>query len=445
MGYIKRYFYVNEVWKSVITVWIVAFKLNYSIIKGIDQGMKTDPKKIFIRDFDYPLTHDRIAEFPVEKRDQSRLLVYREGTCIDDHFYNIHQHLPENATLVVNNTRVIEARVLFQKQTGGVIEIFCLEPHGQHMEKSLASPSPVQWQCMIGGASKWKPGQVLEKKIRIAGEEATVMARFIAREPDHFLIEFSWEPFHFSFSEILHASGAIPLPPYIKRQATSYDAERYQTIFGKNEGSVAAPTSALHFTPEVFTKLDQKGIEVENITLHVGAGTFKPVKTETVADHVMHGEPFSIQLESLKKIAASRYIIAVGTTTLRTLESLYWIGVKFIHTKKEDYQLKQWEVYELEEKYPSIAAQEVFDFLIRWMERNQVNEMHCNTSLIIMPGYRFNIPHALITNFHQPQSTLLLLVSAFIGKEWKRVYQHALENNYRFLSYGDSSLLWKKD
>lgn len=405
--------------------------------------MKTEAQNILIKDFDYNLPHEKIAEFPLQERDRSKLLIYRDGQIADDQFFNLHEHLPERSTLILNNTRVIEARILFKKPSGGVIEIFCLEPFQQKIEQSLATSKKVQWQCLIGGASKWKAGQVLEKTININGEAVNLFARYIAKQTDVFIIELSWQTEH-SFAEILHAAGAIPLPPYIKRNATKEDEERYQTIFGRQEGSVAAPTAALHFTESVFQKLKEKNIDAEYVTLHVGAGTFKPVKTATVAEHEMHKEPFTVSIQVLEKILSSKNIIAVGTTSLRTLETIYWLGVKLIRgLLKNEWTLEQWEAYELGKKSVAISANESLQALINWMEENQQTTLHCKTGLIIVPGYQFKIPSGLITNFHQPQSTLLLLVSAFIGNDWKKVYLHALENDYRFLSYGDSSLLWR--
>ncbi len=405
--------------------------------------MKTEAQNIFIKDYDYNLPPEKIAEFPLKKRDQSKLLIYKNGTITDDQFFNLQNRLPEKSTLILNNTRVIEARILFQKPTGGVIEIFCLEPFQQSIERALSSTKKVQWWCLIGGASKWKAGQVLQKKILIAGEAILLNAKYISKQTDSFIIEFFWQSHH-SFAEVLHAAGAIPLPPYIKRNATEEDKERYQTIFSKQEGSVAAPTAALHFTETVFQNLSEKNIDAAYITLHVGAGTFKPVKTETVAEHEMHKEPFAVSVEVLKKLISSKKIIAVGTTSLRTLETVYWLGVKLKNDLiKEEWTLQQWEAYELEKNYPNISVEESVTALIDWLKENHQTELHCQTGLIIVPGYNFRIPDAILTNFHQPQSTLLLLVSAFIGEDWRKVYQHALENDYRFLSYGDSSLLWK--
>lgn len=406
-------------------------------------SMKTEAQNLFIKDYNYDLPHERIAEFPLTERDQSKILIYRKGTITDDCFYNLDAHVPEKSTIILNNTRVIEARILFTKSTGGIIEVFCLEPFQQTIEQSLSSATKVVWQCLIGGASKWKPGQVLQKKVFFDDREVPLEARYISKQTDSFIIEFSWETTH-SFAEVLHAAGAIPLPPYIKRNATEEDKERYQTIFSKQEGSVAAPTAALHFTENVFHKLAGKNIDREYITLHVGAGTFKPVKTETVAAHQMHKEPFTVSIDVLKKMLLSEMIIAVGTTSLRTIESIYWLGVKLKNNLvKDEWSLQQWEAYDLQKEYPSVSIQDSCTALIEWMEKNHQKQLHCQTSLIIVPGYQFKIPAGLVTNFHQPQSTLLLLVAAFIGDDWRKVYQHALENNYHFLSYGDSSLLWR--
>jgi S-adenosylmethionine:tRNA ribosyltransferase-isomerase len=405
--------------------------------------MNVEAENILIRHFNYDLPHQKIAEFPLQERDQSRLLVYQYGDIQDDHFSNVHNHLPANSTLVLNNTRVIEARILFIKHTGGQIEIFCLEPHQQTVEQSLASTEKALWQCLIGGASKWKSGQILQKELYINNEPVHLKAKYVAKQSDSFVIEFSWTSSN-SFAEILHVAGAIPLPPYIKREVTEQDKERYQTIFSKREGSVAAPTAALHFTENTFQKLSGKNIDAAYITLHVGAGTFKPVKTEKVAEHEMHKEPFIVSIDVLKRILSSKKIVAVGTTSLRTLETIYWLGVKSIKGLiKDNWVLEQWEAYELIKNFSSISAKESLQALINWLELHQQTELHCETSLIIIPGYEFKIPNGLITNFHQPQSTLLLLVSAFVGEDWRKIYQHALDNDYRFLSYGDSSLLWR--
>ncbi|MFL5742182.1 MAG: S-adenosylmethionine:tRNA ribosyltransferase-isomerase [Flavisolibacter sp.] len=403
------------------------------------------PPEIIISDYEYDLPRDRIAEFPLPNRDQSRLLVYENGSIQDDYFYNLAHYLPPDSTVVLNNTRVIEARMHFQKATGATIELFCLEPFHQSVEQSLGQSTSVKWLCLIGGASKWKPGQVLEKKIKLDDQEAVLHAKFMGKHLDSFIIEFYWRPENFSFAEILHSAGAIPLPPYIKRQVDQTDTERYQTIFAKHQGSVAAPTAALHFTKEVFQELSQKNIDKAYVTLHVGAGTFKPVKTRTIAEHAMHQESFTVSAVALKKIIASKKIIAVGTTSLRTLESIYWIGIKLMNgVEDQELKLDQWEAYEWSKKSGTITWQQSLQTLVDRMEKTHSTQLHCSTSLIIVPGYRFNLPTALITNFHQPQSTLLLLIAAFIGEDWKKVYRHALDNDYRFLSYGDSSLLWRE-
>jgi S-adenosylmethionine:tRNA ribosyltransferase-isomerase len=407
--------------------------------------MKIEAEKILIKEYNYPLPPEKIAEFPLAERDLSQLLVYKEPQTQDDIFINLDAYLPSGSTIILNNTKVIEARVLFRKATGGVIEIFCLEPHGQTIERSLASSGTVEWHCLIGGASKWKSGQILDKEIMVGDETVHLHARYVSKLADSFIIEFSWAK-QYSFAEILHAAGAIPLPPYIKRDAVEEDKERYQTIFSKKEGSVAAPTAALHFTEKVFKKLAEKKIDVEYITLHVGAGTFKPVKSKTVAEHEMHKEPFTVSIDVLRRMLSSKNIIAVGTTSMRTIESVFWLGVKLINgVIKDEWSIGQWEAYELSEKYPNVSVEDSLNSIVHWLEENEQSLIHCDTSLIIVPGYEFKIPVALITNFHQPQSTLLLLVSAFIGENWRKVYQHALDNKYRFLSYGDSSLLWRSE
>jgi S-adenosylmethionine:tRNA ribosyltransferase-isomerase len=398
-------------------------------------------EEIFIRDYTYVLPPDRIAHHPLQKRSDSKLLVYKSGKIAEDRFFNLASLLPQGSTLILNDTKVIEARIFFAKPTGGVIEIFCLQPHKQSMEMALQQKASAEWQCMIGGASKWKPGQVLQKALEIDGDEVILEARYRGKAEDAFVIQFSWTPQPLQFVQVLHSAGDIPLPPYIKRSAELLDKERYQTIFAKEEGSVAAPTAALHFTKEVFQRLQQKGISPHYITLNVGAGTFKPVKAETIADHLMHSESFTVRAETLQAILAAETLVAVGTTSLRTIESLHWLGVKLLGAQAaEDWTLGQWEAYELD---ASVPARESISALLQYMNEKGLKELNCRTSLLIVPGYDFKIPSALITNFHQPQSTLLLLVAAFVGEDWKKIYQYALENDFRFLSYGDSSLLWR--
>lgn len=393
-----------------------------------------------MQDYTYVLPNERIAYHPLAKRDDSRLLVYKSGRLAEDRFYDLPEKLPEGATLILNNTRVIEARIFFTKNTGGVIEIFCLEPHEQSMELSLQQQGEVEWKCMIGGASKWKPGQVLAKELDIEGKKVTLNARYKGKIEDAFIIHFSWSPAGLPFVQLLHAAGDIPLPPYIKRSADLVDKERYQTIFAKEEGSVAAPTAALHFTEDVFERLQKKNITKSYVTLNVGAGTFKPVKTASIAEHTMHSETFTVRQQTLEAILDATTVVAVGTTSLRTIESLHWLGVK-LHEGKiaEEWTLDQWEVYELD---ASVTYQASLEGILNWMKQRGMEELHCRTALLIVPGYQFKIPSAIITNFHQPQSTLLLLIAAFIGDDWKKVYQYAMENDFRFLSYGDSSLLW---
>lgn len=404
--------------------------------------MKTKPSNILIKEFDYELPHGRIAEYPLKERDASRLLVY-DGALMSDSFRNLAQYLPQNATLVLNNTKVIEARLFFKKDTGAVIEIFCLEPYKPaDIATAMTHSRQVQWYCLIGGASKWKKGQILHKEVVIEGETITLTATYISKEEDNFIIEFDWNSEH-PFAEVLHHSGAIPLPPYIKRKAESEDAARYQTIFAKDEGSVAAPTAALHFTEGVFAAMTEKIIYPHYITLHVGAGTFKPVKSETIADHQMHAESFSITADTLNALVNAETIIAVGTTSLRTLESLHWLGVKLMKTGSEDFTLSQWEAYDLQ--HYQLTYKESLLALLNYLQNLRKEQLICRTSLLIVPGYEFQSAKALVTNFHQPRSTLLLLVAAFIGEDWKKVYEYALKNDYRFLSYGDSSLLWRRN
>jgi S-adenosylmethionine:tRNA ribosyltransferase-isomerase len=395
-------------------------------------------QNILIEEYNYALPDDLIADFPLSKRDESKLLVYKNGLINNNNFSELPGLLLTNASLILNNTRVIEARIFFHKDTGGVIEIFCLEPL-LSMEQAMGASESVEWRCLVGGASKWKHGAILQKELQLQTGQVILFAKYISKEEDAFIIQFSWSGFT-TFSEILHAAGNIPLPPYIKRKPTESDTERYQTIFAKHNGSVAAPTAALHFTDKVFEGLELKNIHPDYVTLHVGAGTFKPVKTETIADHQMHGERFSVTDELLQNLINAEKIIAAGTTTLRTLESLHWLGIKML-MGKNDLVLEQWEAYELDDR--KISYKESLASLFNYLQKRKESQLYCRTSLLIVPGYRFKSAEALITNFHQPKSTLLLLVAAFIGPDWKKVYDHALENNYRFLSYGDSSLLWR--
>jgi S-adenosylmethionine:tRNA ribosyltransferase-isomerase len=415
----------------------------------------TDPRTLSIKDFTYSLAEERIAKYPLAERDASKLLIYKEARPDDpvgrekieeDIYRNIADHIPSSSLLIFNDTKVVEARLLFRKTTGGVIEIFCLEPHGQYSDISTAmlQHEKVLWHCLIGGASKWKRGQVLEKKFKYNSKDLVLNARYIEKTEDSFIVELSWNDLSLSFAEVLHLFGAIPLPPYIKREAEKSDAERYQTVYAHYEGSVAAPTAGLHFTEAVFKKLKEKNIQRDFVTLHVGAGTFKPVKTEVMKDHEMHAEYFTVSKSIIKNLVdhVDKNIIAIGTTSLRTLESLYWLGVKkSTDHRPQTTEITQWEVYDSIGK--NISAKEALENLIKWMTVKDLDNLTAKTQIIIAPGYQFKIVNGLITNFHQPQSTLLLLVAAFIGENWKKVYDYAFENNFRFLSYGDGSLLWR--
>jgi S-adenosylmethionine:tRNA ribosyltransferase-isomerase len=406
------------------------------------------PRNLSINDYSYSLPEERIAKYPLAERDASRLLVYNNGNITTDTYRSLSTYLPQNALLVFNNTKVVEARLLFQKPTGGAIEIFCLEPPSQYADitTAMSQRQTVLWQCLVGGASKWKAGQILEKKIQLANHEIILLAGFVEKRDDSFIIELSWTPAHLSFAEVLHQAGAIPLPPYIKRTVEESDKERYQTVYAQTGGSVAAPTAGLHFTETIFKELDKKFILKDFVTLHVGAGTFKPVSSNTMQEHEMHAEWIDVSKDFIQNLLNNleEAIVAVGTTSLRTVESLYWLGVKSREssiTNHQSLQLSQWEAYELASK--NISVSESLQSLLDWMQENKLERLIAKTQILIAPGYTFKIIKGLITNFHQPQSTLLLLVAALIGDDWKKVYAYALQNDFRFLSYGDGSLLWK--
>ncbi len=404
------------------------------------------PKNISIHDYTYALPTEKIAFHPLEKRDQSKLLIYNNGDIQTDFYSGIANHLPPDSLIVFNDTKVMEARLLFKKPTGATIEIFCLE-HGTvypDISTAMTQRGTVQWQCLIGGASKWKPGQILEKHWLSEGKEQVLYARYDGKNGDCFNISFSWEPYELSFAEILHQAGVMPLPPYIKREATTEDAGRYQTIYADKDGSVAAPTAGLHFTDAIMNSLKNKNIETSYVTLHVGAGTFKPVKASIMEDHSMHSEYIDIRIDTLKKLIdyTEKDITAVGTTSLRTLESLYWMGVKSLTNPSitiDEISINQWDAYEL--AADNISTSNALNGLMEWMQRHQSERLITTTRLLIAPGYKIRIANRLVTNFHQPQSTLLLLVAAFIGDDWRKVYDFALENDFRFLSYGDGCLL----
>lgn len=405
------------------------------------------PHSLSITDFTYHLPEERIAHFPLEQRDASRLLIYQQGRITEDHYAAIASYIPDHTLMIFNNSKVVEARLLFQKTSGGIIEIFCLEPGDAYPDitHAMQQPGTVVWKCLVGGASKWKPGQVLEKKIALASGELILQATLVEKKADHFVIRLEWQPAHFSFAEVLHLAGAIPLPPYIKRKAEASDADRYQTIYAGPDGSVAAPTAGLHFTTAIFDSLRAKQIETGFVTLHVGAGTFKPVKASTMAEHTMHAEFIDVDAALLRQLLQHKGpLVAVGTTSLRTLESLYWLGVKLIlqkNTAGEMPMLQQWDAYQLNTDGITTAA--ALNALLHWMENQQTTRLITRTQLLIAPGYSFKLVDGLVTNFHQPQSTLLLLVAALVGNDWKKIYNYALDNNFRFLSYGDGNLLWR--
>jgi S-adenosylmethionine:tRNA ribosyltransferase-isomerase len=403
------------------------------------------PKNLEIKDFSYDLPDERIAKYPLEQRDASKLLVYQDGHILETQFCNLSNHLPQNSLLVFNNSKVVAARLLFQKATGGTIEIFALEPHEQYGDITTAmnATGSILYKCLVGGAAKWKRGMLLTREVQYDNQQINITANITERRPDCFVIELSWTPDHLAFAGILHAAGKIPIPPYLHRDADSTDAERYQTIYAKQDGSVAAPTAGLHFTDAVLQSLYAKNISASFVTLHVGAGTFMPVKAGTMQYHDMHAEFIDVDRATIKTIIETEHVIAAGTTSMRTLESLYWMGLKaFIDPAiaLQNLAVTQWQVYdELQQK--ATDKQTALMALLNWMQARNLQRLIIKTQILIAPGYPFKIVKQLITNFHQPQSTLLLLVSAFIGNDWRRVYDYALQNNFRFLSYGDSSLL----
>lgn len=401
-----------------------------------------DTKHIRINDYDYPLPDERIAKFPLARRDQSKLLVWRQGKISDDTFCRLPDYLPEGELMVFNNTKVIQARMHFRKSTGALIEVFLLEPAAPaDYEQMFQTTSSCSWLCMVGNLKKWKEG-VLQRTVTVKGQPVEIKA--VRREPrgaSHW-IDFSWTPCGPSFADILDAAGELPIPPYLNRATQASDLTTYQTVYSKIKGSVAAPTAGLHFTPEVLASLDQHGIEREELTLHVGAGTFRPVKSEEIADHPMHTEYISVRRHTVEQlIRHGGHAIAVGTTSVRTLESLYYMGIylsKHPDASEQELHVSQWTPYETQ---PTLTAVEALKHLLAWFDRNQLDTLHSSTQIIIAPGYKYHIVNMLVTNFHQPKSTLLLLVSAFVGGEWRPIYDYALSHDFRFLSYGDCCLL----
>jgi S-adenosylmethionine:tRNA ribosyltransferase-isomerase len=393
------------------------------------------PQQISIGDYNYDLPDNRIALYPLAQRDSSKLLVYKNGKIEASTFLQIDEYLPAETLLVFNNTKVINAR----------IKIFCLEPVGNITEYTtvMNATTAIQWKCLVGGAAKWKD-EILEKEITIGIEKIILFAKKIEKITEAFIIEFSWQPPSFSFAEIIEAAGKVPLPPYIKRNTDVEDTSRYQTIFAEHSGSVAAPTAGLHFSERIFEKLSAKNINKAFVTLHVGAGTFKPVKATTMAEHEMHAEYIDVDIATIENIKNNiGKVAAVGTTSLRTIESLYWFGVKVFNDKKlKDLSLHQWEVYSDELVNTKLSVNDALEALLTWMKANNKERIFTQTQILIAPSYSFKIANMLITNFHQPKSTLLLLVAAAIGNDWKKMYDYALKNDFRFLSYGDGNLVF---
>ena len=402
-----------------------------------------DTKQIRISEYNYQLPDERIAKFPIAERDHSKLLVYEHGQISDDVFYHLPKYLPKNSLMVFNNTKVIQARLHFRKETGALIEIFLLEPIvPADYEQMFQTVGSCSWSCLVGNLKKWKEGE-LTRQIDVNGQSFTLRASRRGEHGTGHQIDFEWDAQTVSFSEILEAVGELPIPPYLNRKTQESDKTTYQTVYSKIKGSVAAPTAGLHFTEKVLHEIDACEIDREELTLHVGAGTFKPVKSECIEGHEMHSEYISVRRQTLEKLLQhDASAIAVGTTSVRTLESLYYIGLKLESSpdlSEDELHVSQWEPYE--QKGASIPATQAIQNIVEYLDRHQRSVLNTSTQIIIAPGYEYKIVKVLITNFHQPQSTLLLLVSAFLKGDWRRVYDYALSNDFRFLSYGDSSLL----
>lgn len=412
-----------------------------------------NPKDIHIADFNYQLDDKRIAKYPLPVRDESKLLVYKHGEVSQDIFRNVYNYLPENALMIFNNTRVIQARMHFRKDNpqekllGALIEIFLLEPYvPRDYERIFSCTGTCGWLCLVGNLKRWKEGP-LRQTVVIDGKEIELTAERGEVVGTSFLITFKWNSDSVTFAQIIDAAGEIPIPPYLNRDTEEKDKTTYQTVYARIKGSVAAPTAGLHFTPQVLANIDAHLVEREEVTLHVGAGTFRPVKSEDIGHHEMHTETISVRLGTIKKlIAHGGRAVAVGTTSVRTLESLYYIGVNVRNNPDlhpDDITVLQWEPYSPERQieYSSISTVQSLSYLADYMEKHELQVLNARTQIIIAPGYKFHIVERMITNFHQPQSTLLLLVSAFVNGDWKKIYDYALEKDFRFLSYGDSSIL----
>ena len=397
-------------------------------------------QEIAIAEYDYPLPDERIAKYPLAERDTSKLLLYKGGEIRQEKFANLPSFIPQGALMVFNNTRVIQARLRFRKETGAQIEVFCLEPEQPaDYQQMFQETKECIWQCLVGNSSRWKSG-VLSQVIEIDGVQVTLSVERVSSAAVN-LVRFFWDG-GFTFAQLLEAAGELPIPPYLNRKTEESDMNTYQTVYSKVKGSVAAPTAGLHFTPAVLGALDAAGVQRGEVTLHVGAGTFKPVKSELIADHEMHEEYIEVQRDLIERIIdAGGAAVAVGTTSVRTLESLYFLGEKVSENpaiEESELCVGQWEPYNREH---TLSTVEALTALLQWLDAKGLDRVHSHTRIMIAPGYTFRIVKAIVTNFHQPKSTLLLLVSAFIGGNWRRVYDFALENGFRFLSYGDSSLL----
>lgn len=401
-----------------------------------------ETKHIKISDYNYPLPDERIAKFPLPVRDQSKLLVYRHGEVSETRFTSLPDYLEAGELMIFNNTKVIQARLHFRKETGALIEIFCLEPiQPNDYVLNFQQTSHAAWLCMIGNLKKWKEGS-LHKEMNVKGHTITLTAtRGECRGTSHW-VDFTWDNPEITFADILEVFGELPIPPYLNRETQESDKETYQTVYSKIKGSVAAPTAGLHFTERVLQTLRDKGVDLEEVTLHVGAGTFKPVKSEEIEGHEMHTEYISVNRQTIEKlIAHGGKAIAVGTTSVRTLESLYYIGVTIAShpdAGQEELHVRQWQPYET---HPTMTTVESLQQILDYMKRHELEALHTSTQIIIAPGYTYHIVQKMVTNFHQPQSTLLLLVSAFVKGDWRTIYDYALAHDFRFLSYGDSSLL----
>ena len=403
-----------------------------------------DPRHIRISDYNYPLPDERIAKFPIPQRDHSKLLIYNKGEVGEDHFYHLPKYLPSGALIVFNNTKVIQARMHFRKSTGALIEVFLLEPaEPTDYELMFQTTARCSWYCLVGNLKKWKEGSLV-RHINVKGQDISVSATRGAIHGTSHTISFEWDGDNVSFAEIIDAMGELPIPPYLNRETQESDKTTYQTVYSKIKGSVAAPTAGLHFTPEVLADIDAHGIDREELTLHVGAGTFKPVKSEEIEGHEMHTEFVSVRRDTIQKLIAHKgCAIAVGTTSVRTLESLYYMGLKGMRhpdLKESQLHVAQWEPYE-ETTGETVESTEALQALADWMDLHHLDVLHSSTQIIIAPGFDYKIVKMLVTNFHQPQSTLLLLVSAFVKGDWHKIYDYALSHDFRFLSYGDSSLL----